>query len=1537
MFYNSQVWSRRGNNLAYDAITSWPSPGFSIGYGQIIYYDVQTSPGPSTTAKFMLIQPDGTRCYLGSGPIDNVAPHHGFVLLTSTDGSHITYHGTTSGGTLYYPDGTRAEVQSVNNRLVPTRISDTNGNYIQIAYKQFYCDQNNNCYGAYPYDFPALSIDYITDSVGRVIQFNYDSNNNLTSISKPAFGGTSQNPLTETLAYFYYEDKTFSNNFSGLTVERASGATRVLRRVYFPATATGYLFTHSDFGMVHTYSMRRQMTTTSDGVDSATVAFNYPTSGGTALTDAPAFTQRTESAVSSPTSTFTYSTGTDSVAQTKTFTITRPDSTAILLTRSTDASSLAKGRLVQTEVKNGTVSASKGVTTYANDPSGTPQVQSVISYDDAGNPSKVEYGYDQYGNATNIREYGNQISGNWQVRRRVRLTYKTDTAYINAYLRGLVTLSETLDAKNNTNDSDDEVIAKTATVYDDYTAMGGMESYTGFSSPPGHISGYNSSLTVRGNVTGTTQWTDVAANTSITRLVKYDIFGNVVKMQVSCCQEKDFTFEESLYWSLPEEVMSGDPSGTHLTDLYQYDFNTGALTSQTDPADQVVEIFYDAAMRPDEVELGTGLVRAMQYDDANLSYSETVTSNAGTWTSSATKDGWGRTITSVGTNGSQVNTSYDAMGRVSGVTNPFASGGQAGPSTSYQYDTLGRVTVTTLPDNNTIINSYSGRFSTVTDPVGRVMMQETDGLGRLAIATEQASNGTLNQQTAYSYNLLDKLVEVDQGGQLRKFKYDALGRLLFERIPEQQATINDGTGQMWTTKYTYTNFSAVATKQDARGVVTTYQYNSLHHLTDIDYNTTNAAGVAATDSVDYLYNSDGLLDHVTVGQSRYVETYAYDAYARVSSITRAFPNVNAAARSYVSSYQYNEANQVTQVTYPSGHSHGIGYDTKGRLASVGSYLRDMTYNPSGQVDSLKTGPSTPTNQVVTEAYAYNDRSQMISQTATRNGAQLMNLSYDFQAAAGAMGAGTSAGNGGQLVGISGSIDGQTESATFKYDLQRRLVTSSQTTGGQSYQRRFEYDRWGNRTAMYDAVTGGTQIQSIALQQSSSVPTNRVQSVTQGASTANYTYDAAGNVTNDGSHSYKYDAENRLVAVDNGATASYEYDHQNRRIIKTIGSARTDYVWDGSKVISEHDGSAGGWSAKVNYIYLGNRLIATLNFTLTPQCTTDSKGVVTCTNSLTSTATRFYLSDQSSTRAVLDSNGNVVGRQAHLPYGEEIATSGLQEKHRFTTYDRDGETSTDYAVNRQYSYGTGRFNRPDPHRYNLSDPQSLNRYTYVENDPVNQSDPLGLFIVPVFSEDDLAGTDCTLKNTYFWHGEWYLECPDESREPLGEDIVVPSPPQPEPCDITLPTDPNMLAGFITVLGEASSSEKEGTRQYKDGDRFGNPTGQIITEEILLNEALMIASVIINRARRDNESYEQVVTKKKQFIGYQGGKKLLEQGKRSAKGSPLCEKMKRALAAFDTIHRLGPSIDNVYEFRAVVQPGNFVRPQNGAVRVAGTDFF
>jgi hypothetical protein len=128
------------------------------------------------------------------------------------------------------------------------------------------------------------------------------------------------------------------------------------------------------------------------------------------------------------------------------------------------------------------------------------------------------------------------VSGAWQVRRRTRTTYASIAAAVN-----LPTEVDLYDALLNSNDADDVMIAKATYAYDNYVSMGGIEDYGGTASPPGHLSWFGASYTTRGNVTGVTQWTDLASGATIQHLAKYDIFGNAVKAQVSCCQEKDLT------------------------------------------------------------------------------------------------------------------------------------------------------------------------------------------------------------------------------------------------------------------------------------------------------------------------------------------------------------------------------------------------------------------------------------------------------------------------------------------------------------------------------------------------------------------------------------------------------------------------------------------------------------------------------------------------------------------------------------------------------------------------------------------------------------------------------------------------------------------------------------------------------------------------------------------------------------------------------------------------------------------------------------
>src|SRR5262249_390256 len=149
------------------------------------------------------------------------------------------------------------------------------------------------------------------------------------------------------------------------------------------------------------------------------------------------------------------------------------------------------------------------------------------------------------------------------------------------------------------------------------------------------------------------------------------------------------------------------------------------------------------------------------------------------------------------------------------------------------YDELSRVVTVTLPDTQLVKTDYSGATDTsgatvvATDTVGRKRKSEVDGLGRLVKVTEQnPANGNLESETIYSYDVLNNLIQANQGGQLRTFAYDAKGRLTRETTPEAGKT-----------DYTYTDFDAVSTRTDARGVVTTYAYGDLNLLTGVSYNT----------------------------------------------------------------------------------------------------------------------------------------------------------------------------------------------------------------------------------------------------------------------------------------------------------------------------------------------------------------------------------------------------------------------------------------------------------------------------------------------------------------------------------------------------------------------------------------------------------------------------------------------------------------------------------------------------------------------------
>jgi RHS repeat-associated protein len=112
--------------------------------------------------------------------------------------------------------------------------------------------------------------------------------------------------------------------------------------------------------------------------------------------------------------------------------------------------------------------------------------------------------------------------------------------------------------------------------------------------------------------------------------------------------------------------------------------------------------------------------------------------------------------------------------------------------------------------------------------------------------------------------------------------------------------------------------------------------------------------------------------------------------------------------------------------------------------------------------------------------------------------------------------------------------------------------------------------------------------------------------------------------------------------------------------------------------------------------------------------------------LTSTTTTYHHADHLSVWVSTDSNGNKIGEQGHLPYGEQWYAASATTKFIFTTYERDGESGNDYAMARFYINRFGRFCSVDLVDGKSADPQSWNHYVYVRDNPVNLTDPSGKF-------------------------------------------------------------------------------------------------------------------------------------------------------------------------------------------------------------------
>ena len=540
-------------------------------------------------------------------------------------------------------------------------------------------------------------------------------------------------------------------------------------------------------------------------------------------------------------------------------------------------------------------------------------------------------------------------------------------------------------------------------------------------------------------------------------------------------------------------------------------------------------------------------------------------------------------------------TIYDALGRVKSVSNPYRSTSDSTYGvTQYAYDALGRPTATTEADGSVLTGSYSANTVTATDEAGKKRKVQTDGLGRMTAVWEDPAG--LNYETDYQYDTLGNLTLVTQGGQTRSYVYDMLSRVTSETNPESGTTSygydSCSGGELCTRIKPRANQTDPNTK-----TTTTYAYDALHRLTAKSYDD----GVTSGPSYFYdqtapwgatLSNPIGRLttEYSGISTPHAASMFSYDAMGRVITNGHCTP-ANCGVAGYDVYYSRDLTGNVTNVhddvNYTNQLSVSYQYDTAGRPQAVTSNYSDPQhpatlfsvdsssgYYPHGALRKGVFGNG------LTQSNLFEPRLQPCRTSLNSSGGFVAGCDdapaagnvEDYHYTYGAWGS-TNSGNVTNWV-ASGT---RTFNRGYTYDPLNR-ISSMSAPGDTCSGLNWTYDALGNRTAQ--TQTGGSCFAPQFLFNTK----NQI-------SGAPYQYDAAGNLTNDGSHSYTYDAENRLTKVDGGTTASYFYDAEGRRVQKTASGKTIDYVYDLTGHVIEEKQVSPSATMQASYVYFGGGLLA----------------------------------------------------------------------------------------------------------------------------------------------------------------------------------------------------------------------------------------------------------------------------------------------------------------------------------------------------------
>jgi RHS repeat-associated protein len=635
----------------------------------------------------------------------------------------------------------------------------------------------------------------------------------------------------------------------------------------------------------------------------------------------------------------------------------------------------------------------------------------------------------------------------------------------------------------------------------------------------------------------------------------------------------------------------------------------------------------------------------------------------------------------------------------------LANRGTLKGDSTFSYDVAGRLLKAFNPlfGGNTVFTQYgsdaNSNPTSITDENGKPDTRLYDALDRLT-QVSQIRGGT-TYVTQFGYDVQGNVKTVtDPAAKLTDHQHDDFGRLVKVTSPNTGVTlyVYDAAGNLVSRRENFTGSPRT----------TNYAYDGLDRLTLVDF-PTDADWVFTYDTSAAL-NQKGRLASVTNGIVQTDREYTERGDLALERTT-------IGGVSYAVAYGYDAGGNLTAVQAPSGMTASYAYSggrPKTLTVTAGADQRTVTniaFAPFGgrtRADFPPYDPGTGLNTVL-GTRTYNLRGQVAALQVTSPAGTVLDQSFDYAYTVGGAGP---VDPGPNLDKLTDNRD-PSESRFYFYDALDRLWKSTTLAGTPLYT--YTYDANGNRTQ----ETGPSGATSTSYEPG----TDRIAQAT-GANAKYYAHDAygsriwAGPTPYAGLPSHVYNDLNRLVEVRDPTTQAllgqYTYDAFGRRVRKITASGTTLFFYDASGQLVEERVLAAP-NAVRDYAWIEEEPVGTVDTGAQPttfaSIHTDRLGTPLAVTSSPATG-----------------NAATIWRASYAPFGlatvNEDPDGDLQlyaMERRLPGQTWDQENASHDNTFRTYDPALSRYLEADP----IGQKGGLNLYAYVENDPLNHADPLGL--------------------------------------------------------------------------------------------------------------------------------------------------------------------------------------------------------------------